>query len=68
MQFQTRSCYNFRRGKAISNKHRVSVALVTQPATRMRRVRVTSVTCLALAHYATLRYKQHDFLTKRYRT
>jgi len=64
MQFEARSRYHFRRGKAKSNKHRVSVALVNQQATRMRRVTVTSMACLAAAYVVTLSYKQHDFPTK----
>jgi len=36
MQFEARSRNHFRRGKAISNKHRVSVDLVIQHAKRIR--------------------------------
>jgi hypothetical protein len=61
MQFEARSRNYFLRGKATSNKHRVSVALLIQQAMRMRRATVTSVASLALAHFATLSYKQHGF-------
>jgi hypothetical protein len=44
-----------------SNTLYVSVALVIQHATRMRRIILSSVACLALLYFPTLSHKLHDF-------
>jgi hypothetical protein len=46
----------------------VSVALVIQHATRMRRIILSSVTCLALPYYFILSLKRHVFRKKSYWT
>jgi hypothetical protein len=38
----------------------VSVALVIQPAMRMRRVILSSVTCLALPYFSTVSHTRHS--------
>jgi hypothetical protein len=42
----------------------MSVALNIQHATRVRRVIVLSVACLALSHFYTFSHKRHDFRKK----
>ena len=40
----------------------LSVALVTQHAERMRRIMLSSVTCLSLPYFSILYHKRYDFL------
>ena len=47
--------------KNITSSECVSVALFIQNAERMRRVILSSVTCLAVAYLSSLSLKQHDF-------
>jgi len=42
------------------------MALVIQHASRMRRIGVSSVACLAVPHFNTLSLKRHDFREKVY--
>ena len=48
------------KAKSIKNSECVSVALVIQHAKRMRCIILSSMTCLALAHFLTLSHKRHD--------
>ena len=52
--------------KSVTIKYykRVSVALVIKHAMRMRRIRLSSVACLALRHFSTLSHKRYDYRKK----
>ena len=62
-----RSRYHRCRAKAISITYSecVSVALVIQHAMRMRRIRLSSMACLAVPNFCTLSHKRYDFRKKK---
>ena len=65
--FEARSRNHCCRGKAMSIRYSeyVSVAVVSQHATRVRRVMLSSADCLAVPHFFfTLPHKRHDFRRK----
>jgi hypothetical protein len=66
--FEARSRNHSCRGKAMSIKYSeyVSVAVVSQHATRVRRVMLSSADCLAVPYFFTLSHERHDFRRKRY--
>jgi hypothetical protein len=63
---EARSLYHCCCEKAIKSTYSecVSVALVIQHGVRMRRVKLSPVTCSALSYLSTLSHKRHDFWTK----
>jgi len=65
---EARSRNHHCRGKAknITYSECVSVALVKQPAKRMRHIILSSVANLVLKNFSTLSHKRHDFREKMY--
>jgi hypothetical protein len=63
------TCSQYCSGQAvrITYSECVSVALVTQHATRMRRIILPSVTCPTVPYLSTLSHKRHDFAFERLR-
>jgi hypothetical protein len=63
---EARSRNQYYRGRAINITYFecVSVALVIQHAKHMRRIILSSATCLAIPYFTTLSHKRHDFREK----